>query len=187
MNRFSLPAAIAAAVIITTAAAHAAVYRVTASFGGGSLGAVSLDVTIDADFSVSIDNNTTSGLTINSLSSVPDNGLVYGYIQSLDRLNIGGAVSGAGGVAGWANDFVVSIKNLHATPELFYLADASQSDGFGNPTIESLTVRRLDIGEVPLPAGLPLLMAGVAYDARRPGPGPQGPVVRGEVVDDDVS
>ena len=32
-----------------------------------------------------------------------------------------------------------------------------------------------------------LLMAGVAYDARRPGPGPQGPVVRGEVVDDDVS
>jgi len=29
-----------------------------------------------------------------------------------------------------------------------------------------------------------LLIAGVAHDVRRPGPGPSGPVVRGEVVDD---
>jgi UPF0716 protein FxsA len=29
-----------------------------------------------------------------------------------------------------------------------------------------------------------LVVAGVPHDVRRPGPGPQGPVVRGEVVDD---
>jgi UPF0716 protein FxsA len=29
-----------------------------------------------------------------------------------------------------------------------------------------------------------MVIAGVAHDVRRPGPGPQGPVVRGEVVDD---
>ncbi|MFN8196163.1 MAG: FxsA family protein [Nocardioidaceae bacterium] len=29
-----------------------------------------------------------------------------------------------------------------------------------------------------------LVVAGVSHDVRRPGPGPQGPVVRGEVVDD---
>jgi UPF0716 protein FxsA len=29
-----------------------------------------------------------------------------------------------------------------------------------------------------------LLIAGVTHDVRRPGPGPSGPVVRGEVVDD---
>lgn len=169
MNRIPLAAAVAAALLLTTGGARAAIYNVVASFSGGSLGPVSFDVTIDADFSTDIADTTP---TINSLTSVPDGGLVYGYMQSVDRLNIGGGIAGSGGVLSNANDFVVSIGNLQTSPYLNYLNDSSQADGFGNPTLDSLTVTRLPDAQVPLPAGLPLLLSGlsvlaVASRARR--------------------
>lgn len=154
-------AACAAIWVASTSIAEASVFNIVGSFDGGALGPVSFDVTIDADFSADI-GDTTSGLTINSLSMTPDGGLGYFYISSVDRLNIGGLIAGAGGVLASATDFVFSIGSFTSAPTTYYLSDSSSSTNlFGQPTTSTLTVTNLTTPSVPLPAGFPLLLGAI--------------------------
>jgi hypothetical protein len=146
----------------------AATYNVVGGFIGGQLGTVSIDVTITGDFSANI-SDTSSGLVINSLkSSVVGGdpfsvagGLAFSYNTASDGFSLGGAAFAVFGVDPNTTDFLFSFSGLVNGPASGFLVVDSYSGlpNLGNP---SEFFGGGQLAAIPLPAGFPFLLAGLA-------------------------
>ena len=143
-----------------TTSAQAAVLDISVGFAGGDLGLVTFDVRLDADFSGDI-APTTTGLTINSLSFVPDGGLGYLYNAPSDTLFFFGLANGLT-IFGNTSDFFVRIGSIGTTPSILDVSDSSAltPNSIGSPSPITLTVTT--VSTVPLPASGLLLLGSVA-------------------------
>lgn len=158
---------IAAAIAVgTSSAASAATYSIVGGFSGGELGDVAFDFTVTNDFSVDI-ADTASGLTLNSLTSTVEpslvttlsGGLGYSYVSASDLFEFGGLGFRIQGYGLGTNDFILSILNFNSnSPSVSRLFDVAAT----STDISGAQVTSLDVSVVPLPAGLPLLLTGLA-------------------------
>jgi hypothetical protein len=149
--------------------ASAATYNVVGSFGGGQLGTVSFDLTIDGDFTSFI-GTTANGLTINSLSSSTagtpfslTGGLGYAFFPDFDILVLGGLQDDLGGLSADSTDFYIRIIGFtSANPTfMFDLFDSlATTPALGFP--RGIGVSVTEVSVVPLPAGGVLLLTGFA-------------------------
>lgn len=144
-----------------TTSAQAAVLDISFGFAGGELGAVSVDVRLDADLSAGDIAPTTAGLTINSLSVVPAGGLGYRYNAVFDSLLFFGLENDEI-ILGSNTDFFFVINTIGSTPSIGAIGDSSalMPGSFGNPTLATLSVT--PVNTVPLPATGLLLLGGIA-------------------------
>lgn len=150
--------AICIAVIFNLATASAAIFYLIGDFDGCELGEVSFDVTINLDLSVEA-RDSTNGLIINTLSLISSDGLEYICIPGGDRLYFGGLAGGVGGLLPLVDDYLFGIEGFTMAPSLT-ISDRSSKDPFA--TIGFPTSSFVNVSAVPLPAALPLLLAGLA-------------------------
>lgn len=152
-----------------SSATSAATYNIAGGASGGKLGNVVFDFTISNDFGATF-SDTSIGLTINTLTSSVvagspfpiAGGLGYNYNSSIDRLNIGGLNAGTQNVVSFTNDFYFIINGFTGlSPSFGGYADFRADSGFISSPFAFAFGSVTEIAPVPLPAGLPLLLAGL--------------------------
>jgi hypothetical protein len=158
-----------AAVAMSVSAAQAVVLQidfsvVTTGIPNPAVGTVVIDGPFDVDVL-----NSQIGLTASGFNFAVDESVVYNYVVGLDRLTLGGSVSGgADPVALGTNDFRIQIDDFLTAPvatgstllvqaaQGFIAVDAPTSVTVGPPG----DTEPPPLDAIPLPAGLILLLTG---------------------------
>ena len=129
---------------------------------GSGVGDLTGSVTLAFDNSLNY-SYSTSGITLNALSTTLDSAISFSYVSSLDRLSIGGVTSGALGVVGSTNDFAVVITSATtATPALLIAQVTSTTFAGIAGTIGGRVTLGAASTSVPEPASLLLFGLGLA-------------------------
>lgn len=168
MNIKTILAAACISLAGAAASASTMTYNVVGGFSGGQLGDVAFDLTITGDFSSDIEPSlgTTSGLTVNSLTSslVPGDPFLvvaFGFGAPSNTLIFGGIISDFNGIIDDTTDLYVGITGFTSgSASLFFANDTlSTSRGIGFP---SGSVAVTEVAPIPLPASVFFLLAGLA-------------------------
>ena len=153
--------------MVSVTIVNAATYNISGSFSGGQLGTVNFDFDVTADFTANI-MNSPSGLSINSITSTMVSGdpfpiaggYVYSYVVNTDTFSFGGLANGVNGINSTMNDFHAMISDFTTNPSIYIEDTLSSQSDIGFPSSGTVAVKAL--APVPLPAGLPLLLSGLA-------------------------
>jgi len=142
--------------------AQASIYDIVVNFEGGQLGTQTLDITLNFDPATSF-GDTSSGLTVNAGTTFSvTGGLVFSYYAPSGFMYIGGAGADSDGIAGGSDDVLFLIAGLGGFPYISAAADSAASMGGGGAVdVTSYSIGTSAVTGVPLPAGLPLALAGV--------------------------
>jgi hypothetical protein len=97
-------------------------------------------------------------LTRNAAPFTPAGGLGYRYNNVLDRLIIGGFMTGINGISGLTSDFMYAIYGFTNTPNALQASDSIETvAGFTHPAIGPL-----QLTAVPLPAAFYMFGTAIA-------------------------